>query len=162
MGSLGLFFTSVLNALLIAVIARRLLGVPVGWPRTIVLAIMVNASATPLITWSGERLDFAPGPDGSMPVSGVLIVILAVAWLVALEVGVHAILEARVPTGTLPGPLTLVRSLPCSRWCWRSSPRPRPSAGSRWCSPTAGRRVVVVAFRSTWHDPHPLPDRRPT
>lgn len=115
MGSLGLLLGSVLNALLIAVIARRLLGVPVGWPRTIALALIVNGSTAPLVDWVGERLDFEPAADGRMPVAGVLIVVLIVAWLVALEVGVLAILEALVPTGTLPGPVTLVRSLP-GRW----------------------------------------------
>ena len=45
----------------------------------------------------------------------VLVSTLFVAWVVALEIGVLTILEALVPTGSVPGPVERVRSLP-SRW----------------------------------------------
>ena len=49
---LGVVVGSVINALLLTVAARRLLGVPVGWPRTFVLSLVANGAASPLLTWT--------------------------------------------------------------------------------------------------------------
>ena len=42
----------------------------------------------------------------------VMVSVLFVAWVVAVEVGVLVILEALLPTGSVPGPVELVRTAP--------------------------------------------------
>ncbi len=111
MDAVGLVLSGLLNAVVIAAVARRLLGVPVGWPRTLLLALLVNAGTSPLLTWSSERLGIRPA-DGRPSLATLLIVVLVIAWVVALQVGLLVILEALVPTGSLPGPGELLRGLP--------------------------------------------------
>lgn len=119
MDVLGIVIGSVVNAALLAVAARRLLGVAVGWPRTFVLSLVANGVAGSALVWSLERLDIdwrggAP-LDGSERMAVVLISTLFVAWVVALEIGVLTILEALIPTGSVPGPVEWLRTLP-ARW----------------------------------------------
>lgn len=116
MATLGVIIGALVNAAIIAVLARRLLGVPVGWPRTLVLSVAANAAAGPLLVWSLHRLGI-PGDyaDTSHRAGLVLLSVLFVAWVVALEVGLLAILEAVLPTGSVPGPVEWLRSLP-ARW----------------------------------------------
>lgn len=115
MGAVVVVFGSLLNALLLAVVARRLLGVPVGWPRSLLLSLMANSAAGPLLNWTLDRLGAESVASAEDRAATVLLVALFVAWLVAVEVGILAILEALVPTGSLPGPVEWVRTLP-ARW----------------------------------------------
>lgn len=105
---------SLVNAAIIAVLARRLLGVPVGWPRTLLLALLVNAATTPLLQWAMVPLGL-PG-DASQPgahsTQFALVSALIAAWLIVGEVVALAILEAFVPTGSLPDPLVSLHDLP--------------------------------------------------
>jgi ubiquinone biosynthesis protein len=109
-----LALASLANAAIIGFIARRLLGAPVGWPRTILLALAVNAGAAPLLRWAADPLALST----RVPVHGVeaaqlaLVTALIVAWLIVAEVVALAVLEAFVPTGSLPDPLAWTRSLP--------------------------------------------------
>ncbi len=116
MATLGVLISSLINALIIGWLARRLLGTPVGWPRTLVLSLIVNASTAPLLTWALPELGVSPVGEWS-PASGaaVLVITLFASWMIAIEVGLLAIGEAIMPTGTLPGPVDLVRSAP-QRW----------------------------------------------
>lgn len=103
---------ALINAAVIGLIARRLIAVPVGWPRTISLALIVNAVAAPVSSSVGEAVG-ARGPVGTqIPPASVAVVILVVAWLIAAQVVVLVILEAIVPTGSLPSPLAVIRGLP--------------------------------------------------
>ena len=110
---LTLLLGTIVNTLLIAVVVRRLLGVAVGWPRTLLLSVIATTTAGPplerIFGWVGlgstEAATSAPGPAS-------LIGLLYIAWVLALEVSVLAVAEAVVPTGTLPGPVELVRGLP--------------------------------------------------
>mgnify|MGYP006926231872 CR=1 FL=1 len=45
---LTVLISTLINAVIIGLIARRLIAVPVGWPRTILLALIVNAVAAPV------------------------------------------------------------------------------------------------------------------
>ncbi len=116
MATLGVLISSLINALIIGWLARRLLGTPVGWPRTLALSLIVNAATAPLLTWALPQLGVGPVLEWS-PEAGaaVLVITLFGAWMIAIEVGLLAIGEAIVPTGSLPGPVELVRSLP-QRW----------------------------------------------
>ena len=65
MATVGVLISSLINALIIGWLARRLLGTPVGWPRTLALSLIVNASTAPLLTWalrssSGTRTPAPP------------------------------------------------------------------------------------------------------
>jgi ubiquinone biosynthesis protein len=104
---------SLVNAALIAVMARRLLGAPVGWPRTLLLALIVNAGASPLLKWAAGPLGLPRLSQDTAPSAEVFLVTgLLVAWLVVAEVVILAILEAFAPTGSLPDPLIWLRELP--------------------------------------------------
>ena len=56
MATVGVLISSLINALIIGWLARRLLGTPVGWPRTLALSLIVNASTAPLLTWALPQL----------------------------------------------------------------------------------------------------------
>lgn len=110
---LTLLLGTVVNTLLIAVVVRRLLGVAVGWPRTLLLSVIATTAAGPplerIFVWVGlGSVDVAT----TAPWPAALIGLLYIAWVLALEVSVLAVAEAVVPTGTLPGPVELVRGLP--------------------------------------------------
>ena len=110
MDFLAYAFATVVNVAVVAVVTRRLLGVPVGWPRTIMVSLLMLSVGAGLLNWISTALNLdlrATGP--SVPATGA-IVVLAMAWLLAAQVMVLAILEAMVPTGTLPGPISLLRS----------------------------------------------------
>lgn len=109
---LGLIF----NTLVVANIARRLLGTPVGWPRTIILSWVVALTAAPLVNQAVVATGFRWG-DGieNLDAGAVAVMVLVLAWLLAFEIAALAILEAIVPTGRLPSPLAWLTSLP-ARW----------------------------------------------
>ena len=116
MTTLGVLVSALINALIIGWLARRLLGTPVGWPRTLVLSLVTNAATAPLLTWTLPQLGVGQVAEWS-PAAGAaaLVITLFGAWMIAIEVGLLAIGEAIVPTGSLPGPVELIRSLP-QRW----------------------------------------------
>ncbi|WP_018155617.1 ABC1 kinase family protein [Demetria terragena] len=119
MNVIGVILGAIVNALLIGIVARRLLGVPVGWPRTLILSLVANSAAAELLPWALENLGLSKAAGAGSATEDqavlVLVTVLLVAWLVALEVGLLAILEALVPTGSVPGPVELVRTAP-ARW----------------------------------------------
>ena len=113
-----LFLWFVLNTLLLGAVTRRLLGVPVGWPRTIVVsAILLVAGGAPAREIS-RNLGFLT-EDGQVVEGNELVVgavtFVVLLWIIAAGLAMLVILEAIVPTGSLPGPLTLVRGLPARR-----------------------------------------------
>ena len=115
MDVLAYLVATIVNVALVSFVVRRLLGVPVGWPRTIVLSLIIQAASAGLLSWVGQTL----GLDTTItsPNLGQTFAILALvlAWLIAVQVAILAILEVFVPTGTVPGPLAFVRSLPSRR-----------------------------------------------
>ncbi|ACQ79924.1 ABC-1 domain protein [Beutenbergia cavernae DSM 12333] len=117
------FVVSVLGVLIAVVLAvvaalmvRRLLGVPVGWPRSVLVGLaMISLGAwfvSEVMLRSGMSLTSAEeNPLGAMLVGG-----LAFAWVFVLGVLALVILEVFVPTGSLPHPLAAFRG-------WRSRRR---------------------------------------
>lgn len=106
---------TVINVTLVAFGVRRLLGVPVGWPRTLLVSLSFSSFASwlfPLLEgFLGLNLD--PGSPTLIP--GILLFTLVFAWLLAAQVGLLAAFEAFVPTGSVPGPVAFLRSLPARR-----------------------------------------------
>ncbi len=113
-----LFLWFVLNTLLLGAVTRRLLGVPVGWPRTIVVSAIVLVTGGAPAREISRNLGFLT--EGGQVVEGNELVVGAVTlvvllWIIAAGLAMLVILEAIVPTGSLPGLLTLVRGLPARR-----------------------------------------------
>jgi ubiquinone biosynthesis protein len=108
----------VLNVLLLGLVTRRLLGVPVGWIRTILVALLVSYGGGAIARPIGEALGVFT-PDGMIApdnqgVAGA-VVMLMLAWGIALGLGILVILEALVPTGTVPSLPRMLRDLPARR-----------------------------------------------
>ena len=108
----------VFNTLLLGLVTRRLLGVPVGWVRTILVSLTLTMAGGPLMQRLGASLglitaDDTVDPDHQLLAAGVLALI--VAWGIALGLGVLVILEALVPTGTVPSLTRFLRDLPARR-----------------------------------------------
>lgn len=100
---------TVLFVLLLAVLARRVLGVPVGWLRTVVFSVVVVAVTSSLLTFVGRRAGLFDGTRLLVsPGAATLIGVLAVAWMFVLGLAGLVILELVLPTGSLPGPVALV------------------------------------------------------
>lgn len=104
------------NTALLALVTRRIIGIPVGWPRTFAVSALYAFLGNTVLTVIGRNLgliddsgrytaDLAPALVGT-------VLSLMLAWGVALGVGSLVILEVIVPTGTLPQPWTALVSLP--------------------------------------------------
>ncbi|HSP60502.1 MAG TPA: AarF/UbiB family protein [Ornithinimicrobium sp.] len=107
------------NTALLFVLTRRLLGVPVGWFRTLLVAIVVTGAMSGFLELASERLGVTSDGGLAEPTDDLtvvaLVLLLLVAWGVALGVGGLVLLEALVPTGTLPSPVAVLRDLPARR-----------------------------------------------
>ena len=99
----GLLFLA-LQSWLAATVVRRVVGVPIGWPRSIAVGFVMSAVMGFTIQYlfraaAGQN----PGGLNVAPSVAVLFLILAVGWIFALGVGALVFIEAAFPTGTLPG-----------------------------------------------------------
>jgi len=105
--SIPLFaFFTVLTVLVLAVGLRRLMGMRLPPLRTLIAALIALFSASPIITAMAGPALSAPHP-GALP--GLWFVFLGV--VIAMLVGMIflVISEALVPSGSLPGPLYVLR-----------------------------------------------------
>ncbi|MDQ0710462.1 ubiquinone biosynthesis protein [Arthrobacter woluwensis] len=95
----------------LASVSRRLLGVPVGWPRSILVAFALTLffSATVLLFLGAAGLDSQESVSRD-PLAAVLVAGLSALWTFALGVAVLMAFEIMVPTGTLPNPFSWLRS----------------------------------------------------
>jgi ubiquinone biosynthesis protein len=119
---------ALINALILGFVSRRLLGVPVGWPRTIVVSLLVSWLFSGVVV----LIDRIPGVELALQSRGtdvtaeintiqaLLLVLLGLAWAVAFGLAALVVLEAIIPTGSLPRPLPWLRGLPAR---WRRSRR---------------------------------------
>lgn len=88
---------------LVAAISRRVLGVPVGWPRSIVVGIVMTSS----LAWAVQYLFKAANLGNEKGLNtdpGVALAfgVIAAFWIFAFGVAVLVGLEIVVPTGSLP------------------------------------------------------------
>lgn len=109
----------IINTAFLFVITRRLMGVPVGWVRTLLVAVALTGGINGLLTLVGQQLglvtDNGQLATGTDPLVAGAVLTLVIAWGVALGVGVLVLLEALVPTGTVPSPMAVLRDLPARR-----------------------------------------------
>ncbi|BDZ42097.1 hypothetical protein GCM10025865_13960 [Paraoerskovia sediminicola] len=108
---------AVFHVVVVAWVVRRLLGVQVGWPRTILLSLIVGVSAGPLWEYVTDLLEIPTrtiGLSSNDAVGVLLVMVLVTAWIVAVDAGLLTVLEALVPTGSIRSPLAIVQSSP--RW----------------------------------------------
>ena len=104
---------AIVSAVLVGFVARRVIGTPVGWPRSIVVGLMVFVAGVPSAGWVLAQTSLAtPGRDvsGSDLWLALVITALAIAWVFALGVAALVASEAIFPTRPLPHPIDVVRA----------------------------------------------------
>lgn len=112
MSTLIIIISVVLNTIVAAWTVRRLMGVPVGWPRTFLLSFIASLVANPLLVSLLDHLEISvPFPPDKVGM-GTAVAVLFVGWVIAIEISVLVVTEVLVPTGQLPGPIDFVRGLP--------------------------------------------------
>lgn len=110
--TLAIIAAVLINTVLAAWTVRRLMGVPVGWPRTFLLSFVASLIANPLLVTTLEHAGVTdPAAVDQAGVTAALAV-LFVAWLIAIEISILVVAEVLVPTGSLPGPFEFARGLP--------------------------------------------------
>ncbi|WP_295838092.1 AarF/UbiB family protein [uncultured Microbacterium sp.] len=103
---------AVVSAVLVGFVARRVLGTPVGWPRSIAVGLLVFFLGVPSVAWTLQQTGF----DGSrdVPPEDVWLwlglIVLSLAWVFALGVAALVASEAVFPTRPLPNPIDVVRA----------------------------------------------------
>ncbi|MGO3088702.1 MAG: ABC1 kinase family protein [Galactobacter sp.] len=104
---LGWFIALLVNLALagiMAAVVRQLLGAQVGWPRSILVSYVALVAFIPVTVWVAREVGFLDGTDRlKIPVLLLIgLLVLAFAWALVLCTAVVVILEALVPTGSIP------------------------------------------------------------
>ncbi len=95
---------------LVATVARRVIGTPVGWPRTVLLSAVFPVAGSTAATALAHRLGLVDdGGDIAAPWGALTVVVLLWAWIFVLLLAVLYVAEIIVPSGSVPGPIALVR-----------------------------------------------------
>lgn len=123
LGTVGYWVGSALGALvglvilvamawLIATTVRRVLGVPVGWFRSLLVAFIMVLSTQVVMDAVIHQITGSAGvlSDVSIPATLVLIII-ALLWIFGLGTALLMVLEMVLPTGTLPNPFLWVAGM---------------------------------------------------
>jgi ubiquinone biosynthesis protein len=106
------FLSLLVTAVAVAFFARRILGAPVGWPRSILVGLILISLLGTTLPTLGEAMGVADetGQVSSPALAGVLLA-LVVAWGFFLSIAALVVLELIVPTGSLGSPLHAVRGV---------------------------------------------------
>lgn len=100
---------SLVLALLLAALARRVLGVPVGWPRSIVIGLMISGMSNPLVFYLLDRAGLmVDGTYTGTMLQGATYMVIPIAWVFALGLALLVISEVVIPTGSLPSPVAII------------------------------------------------------
>ncbi|MCD2168913.1 MULTISPECIES: AarF/ABC1/UbiB kinase family protein [Microbacterium] len=105
--------SAIVSAVLVGFVARRVLGTAVGWPRSIVVGLLVFFLGVPFTQWTLRQTGL---PDATTPIPAddvwlwVGLIALSLAWVFALGVAALVASEAIFPTRALPNPVDLVRA----------------------------------------------------
>ncbi|QIS03528.1 phosphotransferase [Nocardia brasiliensis] len=100
----------VLLVWLVASVARRVIGTPVGWPRTMLLSAVFPVAGSAAATALARRLGLVDDAGQiAAPWGAATVVVLLWAWIFVLLLAVLYVAEIIVPSGSVPGPLALVR-----------------------------------------------------
>ena len=112
------FVMFLVNSALLGVVSRRLLGVPVGWPRTVLVSAVILTSGSTVLSALSQELGLLSSngqilrDDESIV---ALVLALMLGWTIALGLAVLVVLETLVPTGSLGSPVAAVRGLRARR-----------------------------------------------
>lgn len=98
-------------AFLVAYIARRVLGVPIGWPRSILVGLIMIVSLGTSLPWIAFNSGLVEVTEDRVPVGLLLIFILVLAWGFFLAIAFLVVAELIIPTGTIPTPWRVLRSI---------------------------------------------------
>ena len=104
------------SAVLVGFVSRRILGTPVGWPRSIVVGIIVFLIGWPFAGWVVDQtgLESAMAKGGRVGAEAALVtvavVIVSIGWIFAGGVATLVALEAIFPTHPLRNPIDVVRA----------------------------------------------------
>lgn len=111
--SILISISAIVSAVLVGFVARRILGTAVGWPRSIVVGLLVFFLGVPSAEWTLRQTGL---PEGTtvIPAQDVWLwiglIALSLAWVFALGVATLVAIEAIFPTRPLPNPVDLVRA----------------------------------------------------
>lgn len=108
-----ILISAVVSAVLVGFVSRRILGTAVGWPRSIVVGLLVFFLGVPSAQWTLRQTGLG---DAAAPVPAsdvwlwIGLIALSLAWVFALGVAALVASEAIFPTRPLPNPIDLVRA----------------------------------------------------
>ena len=104
---------AVISAVLVGFVARRILETPVGWPRSLIVGLLVFVCGVPFATWMVEQSGLVTGGrvrDGGDAFAVLAIILLSLAWMFALGTAALVALEVLLPTRPLSNPIDVVRA----------------------------------------------------
>ena len=106
------FLSLLVAAAAVAFFARRILGAPVGWPRSIAVGMIMLSTLGSVLPGLGRQLGLtdSTGEVANPALAGVLFSLI-LAWAFLLSIAALVVLELIVPTGSVGSPLQLVRGL---------------------------------------------------
>ncbi|WP_283137584.1 ABC1 kinase family protein [Rhizohabitans arisaemae] len=108
MGELTAVLGTLALATLVALMTRRILGIPVGWPRTILTGLIMITALGSIWVYLANLAGLVRGTRLIVPLgTGLAFLVLAAAWVFVLGVAALVALEVIAPTGTLPPVKTL-------------------------------------------------------
>jgi ubiquinone biosynthesis protein len=94
----------------VAFVGRRVLGVPVGWPRSIIVGMIMISSLSPILPLVADSVGGGDLDGHARHLLDVVVLLLILAWTFFLGIALLVVLELIIPTGTLGTPLTWVRT----------------------------------------------------
>ncbi|HEU4547183.1 MAG TPA: AarF/UbiB family protein [Microlunatus sp.] len=96
----------------VATAGRRVLGVPVGWPRSVLVGLLMGAATAAALPWLQAKIGILnPREAGSDLVVLSIIYVLVMAWSFLLGIALLVLLELIIPTGSVGTPVGWVRGL---------------------------------------------------
>ena len=106
------FLSLLVAAAAVAFFARRILGAPVGWPRSIAVGMIMLSTLGTVLPGLGQQLGLTDSSgEVANPVLAGVLFSLVLAWAFLLSIAALVVLELIVPTGSVGSPLRLVRGL---------------------------------------------------
>lgn len=103
------FIGTLINIAILMYMARRLLGVPVGWGRVALLSFAANAIGYPGVESAFEHFGITDASPG-LPV--LLVILVLAASVITAEIVVLTILEVFIPTRAVPPLTSVITGLP--------------------------------------------------
>jgi ubiquinone biosynthesis protein len=106
------FLSLLVTALVVAFFARRILGAPVGWPRSVLVGLIMVSLLGNMLPGLAQTIGLvdASGRVSQPALAGVMLGLI-VAWAFFLSIAALVVLELIVPTGSVRSPMHALREL---------------------------------------------------